>query len=248
MSGAPSSGAMPAPQGPARPGLVPSSTTRTLEVDPLDTRLRGMAKTVKNSARCLRDSLKASGAQFRMAMVCLTYADASAWRPGHLAEFFHRVKAYLSRRGLRPRYVWVAELQQRGAVHYHVLFFLPRGLTLPKPDKQGWWTHGSTEIQWARKAVGYLAKYASKLTQKAGAFPRGLRIAGAGGLEADSRRECRWWKLPAYVRSVFSVGVDPSRAPGGGFVARATGEWMASRYRFLGLRNGRPFLEDLWAT
>jgi len=207
-----------------------------------------MAKTVKNSARCLRDSLQASGAQFRMAMVCLTYADVEGWRPGHLAEFFNRVKKFFHGRGLRARYVWVAELQQRGAVHYHILFFLPRGLTLPKPDKRGWWTHGSTEIQWARKAIGYLAKYASKLTQKERAFPRGLRIAGAGGLDADSRTECRWWKLPAYVRSVFALCESPARASGGGFVSGVTGEWLAARYRFLGLRNGRPFLMDLWGS
>ena len=237
-----------AAQRPRGPGLVPSSTSRTVEIDPTDSRLRGMKKTVINSARCLRDGLQASGAQFRMAMVTLTYAEVAAWRPNHLSRFFGSVRKYFSRRGLRPRYVFVAELLGRGAVHYHVLFFLPRGLTLPKPDKQGWWPHGSTRIEWAKKAVGYLAKYVSKLVQKECAFPRGLRISGAGGLDADSRNECRWWKLPSYVREMWALRDYPARVAGGGFVSLASGEWIASRYRFLGLRGGKPILIDLWAT
>ena len=80
-------------------------------------------------------------------MLTLTYREVGAWHPRHISELLQRVRVWLRRRGERLRYVWVGELQQRGALHYHVLCWLPRGLTLPKPDKQGWWTHGSTRIE-----------------------------------------------------------------------------------------------------
>jgi hypothetical protein len=207
-----------------------------------------MRKTVLNSARAMRDALASGGGGFKPVMVTPTYAAVDGWRPGHLSAYINAVKQWLLRKGHKARYVFVAELQERGAVHYHILWFLPRGLSMPKADKRGWWPHGSTRTEWARKVVGYLAKYASKLAQKTATFPRGLRIAGAGGLDADSRTECRWWKLPAYVREVFAVSDAPARAAGGGFVSRASGEWMASRYRFLGLRAGKPVLIDLWAV
>jgi Protein of unknown function (DUF3296). len=42
----------------------------------------------------------------------------------------------MERRGHKLPYVWVAELQKRGALHYHVLLWLPRGLTLPNPTSK----------------------------------------------------------------------------------------------------------------
>jgi hypothetical protein len=111
------------------------------------------------------------------------------------------MREWLKRRGVVFRFVWVAELQNRGAVHYHILVLLPKGLTMPKPDKQGWWPHGSTRIEWAKCAGGYIAKYASK--GYTGFFPKGCRIHGSGGLEGDYLKLARWWKRPKYVRDAF---------------------------------------------
>jgi hypothetical protein len=238
----------PRPAGAGDTGLVPSSTSHSgLSVSRTDSRLKGMKKTVMNSTRCFRDALSAAGARFRTVMVTLTYREVGDWEPKHLSRFMGAVREYLRRRDLAVRYVYVAELQERGAVHYHVLFFLPRGVTLPKPDKRGWWPHGSTRIEWVRKAVGYMLKYASKLQSKTGTFPKGLRICGAGGLDADGRRECRWWKLPGYVQELWSVGDDAARCVGGGFVSRESGEWVRARYKFAGVRGDTVRLIDLWA-
>jgi hypothetical protein len=164
-------------------------------------------------------------------MVTLTYRDVSGWSPRHVSEFLQRVRVWLKRRGHTFRYVWVAELQQRGAVHYHVLVWLPRGLTLPKPDKQGWWTHGSTNICWARKPVGYLCKYASKLESKAGEdFPPGARLHGRGGLD-ELRAVSAWWSLPGWARELFGVADQVRRAVGGGLVSRRTGAFFPSPFR-----------------
>lgn len=237
--------------GEAALGLVRSSTSYTVVPAgwvPIDTgalRLKQMKKSVLNSARLIRDSMPG---RWRMAMVTLTYARCGEWEPKHVSDFLKRVRSYLSRRGVSARYVWVAELQERGAVHYHVLVFLPLGLTLPKPDRRGWWPHGSTRVEWAKKAIGYLVKYVSKLSSTEIAFPRGLRICGSGGLDRASRRERAWWRLPVYVRAVWDVPADVVRAVGGGFLSRVSGEWMAARYKFAGCRLGRPWIVDLWAT
>ena len=65
-------------------------------------------------------------------------------------------------KGIFIHYVWVLELTKRGRPHYHVLFWLPRGISMPKADKQGWWRHGMTNTVPARSPVGYLCKYTSK--------------------------------------------------------------------------------------
>lgn len=233
-------------------GFIPSSTSQKASneilIFSIEARLKRMKKAVLNSARLLRDSLQESRVQWRMAMVTLTYREVDQWRPDHMSKFLDNVRKYFGARGLRPRYVWVSELQKRGAVHYHCLFFMPKGLTLPKPDKRGWWPHGMTRIEWAKKAIGYLVKYTSKLESKTVGFPRGLRICGSGGLDADARREKRWWSMPAYVRAVWGIDSDIHPAVGGGFVARLTGDWMASRYRYAGLSAfGQVRLIDLWA-
>ena len=111
------------------------------------------------------------------------------------SELLKRIRHWLQRRSVRFCYVWVAELQQRGALHYHILVWLPFGLTLPKPDKQGWWPHGSTRIEWARHPIGYLVKYASKFDIKCG-LPKGARLHGAGGFDQAAQQIRRWFNCP----------------------------------------------------
>jgi hypothetical protein len=139
---------------------------------------------------------------------------------------------WLKRRGHRLRYVWVAELQQRGALHYHALLWLPRGLSLPKPEKKGWWPHGSTRIEWARKPAGYLVKYASKLDSKVGlGFPPGARLHGKGGLEELGRSVSRWFNLPHWARGVCDLAGAAVRIKGIGLVERDSGVCLPSPWR-----------------
>jgi len=124
------------------------------------------------------------------------------------------------------RFVWVQEFTKKGRPHYHMLLWLPLGLTLPKPDKQRWWPFGMTKIEWARNAIGYIAKYASKgdsLAQPA----KGARMHGNGGLDGDALLEQRWWKLPTWLRGSVALEDRVRRAAprsGGGFVHPGTGE------------------------
>lgn len=169
----------------------------------------------------------------------MTYAEVDGYTPRHISEFMHCVRQWLKRRGVSSiRYTWVLELQRRGAPHYHVLFWLPRGLSLPKPDKQGWWKHGSTRIEWVRRAVAYIAKYASKAhgPEEAQALPKGARIMGSGGLSQEGKRERRWWVSPYWVRQRWpEAEYDVFPAVGGGWVARAIGDWCASPWEIVAI-------------
>lgn len=160
-------------------------------------------------------------------MVTLTYRGTNDdWRPDHLTRAIDCYRFWCKQKGFACRYVWVAELQQRGVIHYHLCCWLPRGVRMPKWDvrrsghrlARRWWPHGMTNRKVARKAVPYLLKYMSKGTEASfGSFPKGARLYGVGGLEHALRRARRWLGLPAFVQARSSLHDDWRRAPGGGW-------------------------------
>lgn len=192
-------------------------------------RLGKMKCNVITSARLHVEEARKGGFRGKWAMVTLTYRESERWVAKQVTEFLKCVRAYANRAGFQCRYTWVLELTQRGRPHYHVLIWLPKGRTLPKPDKQGWWKYGLTRIEWARNAVGYLAKYASKGFDDMRQIPFGARLSGFGGLNKQSRIELRWWKLPGWLRKTWDEICDVTRPKkGGGYVRRDTGEFLAS--------------------
>lgn len=208
-----------------------------ITIDPRAVRLARMKRNVLTTARLFQTDPLLAGHRYRVAMLTLTYRDGVLWEPSHVRALLNRIKVYLSRLGHKVRYLWVAELTKRGRMHYHVLFWLPKGLTLPKPDKRGWWPHGMTSIEWAKKPVGYLAKYASKGTPDA-TFPRGARISGSSSLEFSDACCRRWWMLPGWARAAFGPSDDLRRAPAGGWFTRDF-EWLPSPYGLCGLPGRR---------
>jgi len=217
--------------GRAAPGLVHSLTSRTdgsvIAIDNAAMRLKRMKCGTITGARLLQEQAQDQGRRYKVAMITLTYALTDAWQPYHIANFCSILRKHLNRRGIPWQAVWVLELQKRGAPHYHLLVWLPKGVTLPKPDKRGWWRFGSTRIEWARNAVGYIAKYSSK-GPGSGTIPKGARIYAVSGLRSSYARQKRWWLSPKWVRDCTTPGNDPIRVPGGGFVLRDTGEFLPS--------------------
>jgi hypothetical protein len=204
-----------------------------------NSRLKRMKKSVLTSARLHDEAMKAKKVRFRAVMITLTYKPGQGWESDHMSSFIRHCRQYCKRRGFTFRYVWVAELQEKRliryqcnvkeAVHYHILVWLPKGITFPKPDKQGWWPHGMTKLEWVRKtAVGYVAKYASKGEGSRFDFPKGCRICGSGGLNEAARSERAWWMLPRWVRDYWGIEDKPRRVEGGGFASLITGEWKPS--------------------
>lgn len=88
-------------------------------------------------------------------------------------------------------------------------------ITMPKADKRGWWPHGFTNVQWARKGIGYLVKDATKTASALSPFPKGCRLQGHGGLSSERRLHRAWWMLPKYQRERCESGDRVRRAPGG---------------------------------
>lgn len=211
----------------------PSQVPEVFEVHRHEARLRRMRRAVGSAAALLQDEALEGGRRCKAAMVTLTYRPEAPWEPGQVTAFVRCVREHLRRRALPCRFVWVLELTQAERPHYHVLFWLSRGLTLPKPDKQGWWPHGHTRIEWARSPVGYLVKYASKGID-GGELPRGARLSGCGGLSKAARVVRSWRLCPAWVREIFSVEDRPARVRGGGWVSRLTGAFDAARWALLG--------------
>lgn len=217
---------------------------QAIEIDSGWARLNRMQNKVPLVARLHEDGARQGGFRVVAVMVTLTYAREEDWRPKHISEYLNRAYAWLARRGYRCRNVWVGELQRRGAVHYHIIFWLPHRVRLPMPDKSGWWCHGSSRIERARNPVNYLSKYASKGDDTTRPFPKGLRMHGCGGLETRDRRIAAWAMLPRMVRNASEPGDVVKRVPGGGFLIERTGEFIRSRWRFAGFCNGTIILRD----
>lgn len=181
---------------------------------------------------------------YQPVFITLTYHHQEDWNPKDISALVDVYRKDWIRRLGRPpehfRYVWVAEMQKRGVVHYHMVMWCPRGKSLPVPDLPvganevlnkkgetiirygGGWTGGMSEITGVRKGIiGYLAKYLSKGSKPAdneGAtvyFPKGCRIFGMGGLSVADRRKIAYKKLPKYVRKQFDCGERIEKICGG---------------------------------
>jgi hypothetical protein len=175
--------------------------------------------------------------------VTLTYAKANAWAAKHVSEAFRGYRTWCKRKGVPCRYTWVAEIQPKrlestgdAVVHYHMLAWLPVGVTMPHWDRSTtyrgktvncFWPHGMTNTEVAKSGVGYLMKYLSKLGEMS-RFPKGLRLYGIGGLDAPARSVRRWYNLPEWVKRTCGVG-DVSKV-GNAFVMVATGEILEPAY------------------
>jgi hypothetical protein len=157
----------------------------------------------------------------RLVMLTLTYRNIEDWAPGQVRSFMLTVKKQLDEKLLA--YAWVAELQKRGAVHYHVLLLVKKGTDIPKPDDSGWWEHGLTRIETARSPF-YVLTYTGKEYQKVGIFPKGLRMFAVWISPKVVSSVTRWLfrlsAVPAWLVEAVKgdiVGASFKRVIGGGW-------------------------------
>jgi hypothetical protein len=171
-------------------------------------------------------------------MVTLTYVGVDDWRPDHMSKATEQYRRHCKRIKVPCRYLWVAELQKRGAVHYHLLAWLPHGVTMPHWDEATtspsgrvvapFWPHGMTRNDKARSAAGYVMKYVNKLEGEQSEFPDGLRLYGVGGLDHQSRAIRTWYNLPEWAKREHGVG-DLSRFRSR-LMVKETGELLPPMY------------------
>jgi hypothetical protein len=228
------------PEARAARGLVSVSTSgfdalptamqwaeRCITIDRPQARVTRLRKAVGVGAKCLLNL--GEGVGENNVMVTLTYRGTNAdWRPRHISDYLRKVREWFKGRcpGERLKYVWVGELQDgkrredgqgRGVIHYHAIFFLPPGVSMPQADRKGWWPHGFTNTEKGRAPVAYLMSYAKKADSKnVGGFPRGARIHGVGGL--------------CSVEGNASISDRFRPAPGGGYRNDQTGEVLLSEF------------------
>jgi hypothetical protein len=187
----------------------------------LQRRLHAWAELVQEGKRKIQFSWAA--------MVTLTYQDGDDWRAGHIKAFLKWSRKYLGKQLIA--YAWVAELQKRGAIHYHVLLVMLRGRKLPKPDESGHWPYGMSRIEKAR-SMFYICKYTSKGAQhESKSFPKGARIFGCfvssvfGSLAQWTNYHLSTY--PKWLREIVDSGAY-------GAVARPElgGGWRVGKYLF----------------
>lgn len=214
-------------------GLVTYRTSVTL--DTKQGRLKRLKRGVVTSSRLHVEDMQAMKSRYKTAMITLTYRPEAEWSPRDITQLTRVIRQYLKRRGIAFRYVWVLELTKAGKEHYHIMLWLPKGVTLPKPDKRGWWKKGLTRIEWVKNPVGYLAKYVSKGQDDNGfKFKNGARLYGVGGLSIISRMQKLWWFCPSWLREKCTWEDHPKKIEGGGFILRSTGEWFQSPWVLIG--------------
>ena len=196
-------------------------------------RLKRLQKSVRISAEVVQERLQLSRIRYKSAMVTLTYRPDVDWSPRQVSNYLKCVREWARRKGIFIHYVWVLELTKKGRPHYHVLFWLPKGVSMPKADKQGWWKHGMTKSEWARSPVGYLCKYTSKGLdfESWGKLPRGGRLYGHGGYSPSMRITRAWRLAPAWVRELIDE-MDGVRKVGCYWVNRASGMGIRSPFVF----------------
>jgi len=226
------------------PGFIYNKTSDSrpsqFHVDRHKSRLSRLKRSTITAARLHQEHIETLKTRFVPWMVTCTYAEGIDWNPLHITKLIKNARDWFDRQSIKCRYVWVAEIQEKRkavygghCVHYHVIFWVPRHLNLPKFDKRGWWPHGMTKTEKVRNAVGYIAKYASK-GGKSTDFPKGCRLCSCGGLEKQSRWIKTWWLMPSYVRDKFPDYQErPFRVKGGGFASRLTGEYLESIFEVI---------------
>ena len=205
--------------------------------DPLLRRLSGMRKGVVIAANLISTGLQESGVRYRAALITMTYAPAVEWSAKHISECVRGYRQWCQRRDVPFQYVWVIELTKAGRPHYHMIVFLPRGITPPLPDKQGWWPHGMTNAKWAYSPVGYIAKYASKGTHGNG-LPRNARLWGWGGLSDAQKVSLRFWMAPQWLRCMADEGDALRKRP-----VPSEGTWWVNESK--GIRYRTPWEVNL---
>ena len=189
--------------------------------DPYRSRMARMRRRIKAWSKNLE--LVFEPEKHRMIMVTLTYAPGNEWEKRHITKYLQALKRRLKDKLLG--YAWVAELQKRGALHYHVFILVEKGSDVPYPDESGMWEWGSSNITSA-KSPYYLITYLGKEYQKNGDFPKGIRIF-AVWYKKDLLSNTSLWRLrkvswPKWLREDIESrwwlqGLYPKRISGGGW-------------------------------
>lgn len=169
---------------------------RPFSADSHDLRLRRLRKRAGSWVKAAWTIKNRMSKPTRFVGITLTYRDGVDWEPLHVSDCIKLMRSHLNNKKVGKQlygYLWVAELQERGAVHYHLCLAVDPRAKIPYFDEAGWWPHGMTRVETLRGPnETYLGKYLEKSEQKRDEFPRGLRMFAAV-LCIDVTDEALFW-------------------------------------------------------
>ena len=228
-------------------------------------RIGAWKDTIPRLNRRLRRIYKGKGIGPRLVMITLTYADANTkhklsdgWEPNHIREFMQKLRKELKNK--LWAYAWVAEMQERKSVHYHIMVYVAPGTYIPTPDKPmedgtKLWPHGDSGCETAETGARYLMTYVGKEYQKEG-LPAGARMFAVWiGKKTATAEELFGFRLssaPPYVQEavkayyahgIVQAEVRWKRKTGGGWEILYQGETVdivQSEWYLTGMREILP--------
>ena len=201
-----------------------------------------MRRVVIAASEAARARLESHGGRYGCVLVTLTYRPGCAWDARHISDYCKAAKAHCEKHDVRARYQWVLELTQKGVPHYHVLWWLPEGFRLPKPDTSGAWPHGMSRVERARSPVGYLVKYATKGEVERYALPKGARLFAVGGGAESEKLATHRAGLPMWLLERLPDDARARKVAHLGWVCRSTGEIHRSPFVVLWWRDEWGFV------
>lgn len=250
-------------------GLVTDSTTQNAPYfSTLLARLKRMRRNVLASGNLIHGRFQnwRGGFRHRVLFGTLTYRPGVEPSPTDMARLWDLYRKWCKRVGIDPVYLWVAELHKSGRVHYHFILWVPFGTRVPYFDQYrtvptdrppylgigpirhvAWWPHGFANMKPSHSPVGYLAKYASKAVKQVGddmhTYPRGLRIYGVGGLDAEQKQTRRYINWPAWLAGNRGPESNMKRISGG-WIDRDTLDFWPSPWKLgsVATVGGRTFV------
>ena len=152
--------------------LVNRESGRWIMIDQFQKRLKKMQMRIAAWSGLVEEYRRDK--KLRMIMITLTYKRVEDYNQGDIRKYVKALKRKYEKKIIA--WAWVAEIQERGAVHYHMLLVIPKGTHFEYPDKSGMWKHGDSSVITA-KTPYYLVKYTGKKYQKdLSKYPRGCRL------------------------------------------------------------------------
>jgi len=137
-------------------------TNQWIKVDDFQKRMARMQRRIHAWARIVERYTKRK--TYKLRMFTLTYKERKDYWPGQITEFIKEMRDRCKKNLIA--YAWVLEMQERGVPHYHVMMLINKKVFLPKPDKEGVWKYGHSNIEWDVKSPFYICAYTGKEQQK----------------------------------------------------------------------------------
>lgn len=203
-------------------------------------RFRRMRRVVIGAADASRDFVQRGGSRFDAVFVTLTYQQEAFYTTRDISGYIKATREWLQRRKVKAFYQWVIELTKKGKPHYHVLWWVPKGMKLPKPDASGFWQKGLSRIERATRPVGYLVKYATKGGETE--IPKGARLFGVGAQDEGVKLARHRFGLPTWLHDRTDSDIRCQRVAHVGWVEKQTGVIHDTPYTFTVSRDWWGFI------